>query len=304
MIAESAKMRAVLRKLDDVARYDVPVHLSGETGTGKELAAKHLHRRSLRNRGAFVAVNCGALAESLLEAELFGHTRGAFTGAHEPRPGLFAEADGGTLFLDEVAELTPRAQTTLLRVLQEKTYRRVGEPRLRRSNFRLISASHQSLSDAVETGRFRPDLLFRLRVVHVQVPPLSERPEDILPLARHFLERVAGSLGLEPRPLGARAGRALLAYRWPGNVRELENEMVQALVRAQSSTIVGPEHLSIPRSSPAHHVSAASRDFEKQLLATSLAEHGGNRSATARALGLSRQGLYKKIKRLGIIETR
>jgi len=301
MIAESTKMRALVRQLDEVSAFDVPVHLSGETGTGKELAARRIHDRSPRVRGGFVAVNCAALPDTLVEAELFGHTRGAFTGADRVRAGLFAEAHGGTLFLDEVADLSPRAQTTLLRVLQEKAYRRLGDSALCRSDFRVVSASHKSLIREVEYGGFRADLLFRLRVVHVEIPPLRDHPEDIVPLARHFMAKSIRTLGLGTRPLSAEAERALVSYSWPGNVRELENALIQAVVRAQGSSTLGREHLTLP-ALKRPRLRSASREFEKKFLAASLARHGGNRTRTARALGLSRQGLYRKMKRLGLQE--
>ena len=226
MIAASREMNDVLEQIDAVAPFDVSVFLSGESGTGKELAAQRLHGESSRARFSFVAVNCAALPDSLLESELFGHTRGAFTGAHQSRDGLLQRADGGTLFLDEVADLPTRAQTTLLRTLQEKEYRRLGDSAIRRSNFRLVSASHKDLDAEVAAGRFRLDLLFRLRVVQVALPPLRDRPMDIIALAKHYSSESTRKLGLPPRRLSRGAERALLAYSWPGNVRELENEIV------------------------------------------------------------------------------
>lgn len=294
-------MRSALEQLDSVAPLDVSVFLGGESGTGKELAARRLHARSSRSRRAFTAVNCAALPDSLLESELFGHTRGAFTGAQQAREGLLQKADGGTLFLDEVADLAPRAQTALLRTLQEKEYRRLGDSSLHRSNFRLLSASHKDLDGEVASGRFRHDLLFRLRVVSVTLPPLRERPVDILPLARHALREQARTLGLPPRELARDAEDALRAYAWPGNVRELDNEMVQALVRARAADAIRAVHLSPHlRAGTMEGLRGAARDFEARLLRTTLERNGGNRTRAARSLGLSRQGLYRKLKRLGL----
>lgn len=308
MIAESREMSDVLEQIDAVAPFDVSVFLSGESGTGKELAAQRLHRESPRARCSFVAVNCAALPDSLLESELFGHARGAFTGAHQSRDGLLERADGGTLFLDEVADLPTRAQTSLLRTLQEKEYRRLGDSALRRSNFRLVSASHRDLDAEVAAGRFRQDLLFRLRVVQVALPPLRDRPKDIVALARHYSSVSARKLGLPPRRLSRGAESALVAYSWPGNVRELENEIVQALVRARTDDAIDDVHFSHRvRSRPgqpgqiALGLRQASVDFERRLLEDRLARNGGNRTRTAQSLGLSRQGLYRKLKRLGLL---
>ena len=229
LIVESGLMRAVLRKLESFAAFDaLPIHIGGESGTGKELVARWVHEKSSRANRNFVAVNCASLPDGLVEAELFGHTRGAFTGAAQAREGLVAHADGGTLFLDEVADLPTRAQTALLRALQEKEYRRLGEVGLRRSDFRLISASHKNLSGEVDAGRFRQDLLFRLKVVHVELPALRDRPADILPLAGLCLRTQSRMLGLAPRSFTRDAERRLGQYSWPGNVRELQNEVVQA----------------------------------------------------------------------------
>jgi len=301
LIAASREMNDVLEQLDAVAPFDVSVFLSGESGTGKELAAQRLHGESPRARRSFVAVNCAALPDSLLESELFGHTRGAFTGAHQARDGLLQRADGGTLFLDEVADLPTRAQTALLRTLQEKEYRRLGDSAVRRSNFRLISASHKDLDAEVAAGRFRQDLLFRLRVVQVALPPLRDRPSDIVALAKHYSSVSARKLGLPARRLSRGAEGALVAYAWPGNVRELENEIVQALVRARTDDAIEAVHFSprvLGRVPPG--LRRASQDFERRFVEDTLARNGGNRTRTAQSLGVSRQGLYRKLKRLGL----
>ena len=301
MIAASREMNDVLEQIDAVAPFDVSVFLSGESGTGKELAAQRLHGESSRARFSFVAVNCAALPDSLLESELFGHTRGAFTGAHQSRDGLLQRADGGTLFLDEVADLPTRAQTTLLRTLQEKEYRRLGDSAIRRSNFRLVSASHKDLDAEVAAGRFRLDLLFRLRVVKWRCHRFAIGPWILSPWRSTTRARAPGSWAyLRAGSLAARR-RALLAYSWPGNVRELENEIVQALVRARTGDVIDDVHFSPRvRCRVPPGLRHASRDFERRLVQDTLARNGGNRTRTAQSLGMSRQGLYRKLKRLGL----
>jgi DNA-binding NtrC family response regulator len=305
LVAASAGMRRVLEDVAALAPVDpVSVLIRGESGTGKELVARLLHHESPRARRAFVALNAAALPDSLLEAELFGHARGAFTGAEGPRKGLLEEADGGTLFLDEVADLSARAQVVLLRALQEREYRRVGESSLRRSDFRAVTATHKDLDLEVRAGRFRHDLLFRLDVARVEVPPLRERPADIIPLARACLESWARRLELPPIALDPEAERALLGHSWPGNVRELENEITQAVIRARKDALIRSEHLTIrSRDGARPGYRALSQAFEKNLLEQALARHGGNRTRAARALGLSRQGLYRKLKRHGFFES-
>ncbi len=300
IVAESRKMRQVLGEAESLAPYgDVSVLIGGESGTGKELVARFLHQRSPRADRPFVAVNAAAIPDTLLESELFGHARGAFTGAQFSRKGLVEEADSGTLFLDEVGDLSPRAQAILLRALQEREYRRVGDASSRRSDFRLVTASHKDLEAEVAAGRFRHDLLFRLSVARIHLPPLRERPEDIVPLSRFFLAARANRLGVEAKRLTSEAERALTAHHWPGNVRELENELTQALVRARGAAAIDLGHLTLARSARPRGLRSVSRAFEKGLLADALARSGGNRTHAARALGISRQGLYRKLKRHG-----
>ena len=302
IVVESGKMRQVLDQAESLAPYgDVPVLIGGESGTGKELVARWIHRKSPRASRPFVAVNAAAIPDTLLESELFGHARGAFTGAQFPRKGLLEEADAGTLFLDEVGDLSPRAQSVLLRALQEREYRRVGEVSSRRSDFRLVTATHKELEAEVAAGRFRHDLLFRLSVARIHLPALRERPEDILPLARYFLEARSRRLGVESKRLTHEAERALASHHWPGNVRQLENELTQALVRALGSASIDTEHLSFGTRRPGLGcLRSVSEAFEKGLLADALARSGGNRTHAARALGISRQGLYRKLKRHGL----
>ncbi|MEJ5349550.1 MAG: sigma-54 dependent transcriptional regulator [Desulfosoma sp.] len=237
IVAESAAMRAVMERLDDVAASDAPVLIEGESGTGKELMAKWIHHRSRRSSGPFVGINCGAVPETLLETELFGHVRGAFTGAHQAKKGLFEAADGGTLFLDEVGEISPAFQVKLLRTLQEGTIRRVGSVKETPVDVRLIAASNQNLAKLVHQGRFRPDLYYRIHVVPIVLPPLRERPEDILPLAHTILERLSRRMGRKIPQLTPAACRRLLQYSWPGNVRELENTLERVLIFSRSQII-------------------------------------------------------------------
>jgi len=302
IVVESDKMRQALEQAESLAPYgDVAVLIGGESGTGKELVARWIHRKSPRASRPFVAVNAAAIPDTLLESELFGHARGAFSGAQFSRKGLLEEADAGTLFLDEVGDLSPRAQSVLLRALQEHEYRRVGEVSSRRSDFRLISATHKELEAEVAAGRFRHDLFFRLSVARIHLPALRDRPEDILPLARHFLDARASRLGIESKRLTGDAERALASQHWPGNVRELENELTQALVRARGSASIDAEHLSLGKRRPGPGcLRSVAEAFEKGLLADALARSGGNRTRAARALGISRQGLYRKLKRHGI----
>jgi DNA-binding NtrC family response regulator len=234
IIAESPKMRAVLAMVDRVAESRATVMIGGESGVGKEVIARALHNRSLRKNGPFVAVSCGALPETLIESELFGHERGAFTGAQSVKLGRFELANAGTLFLDEIGEVPLSTQVTLLRVLQEREVQRLGGEKSLPVDVRLITATHRDLHVAVEEGRFRLDLLYRLQVIELNIPPLRERLEDIEPLARHFLARYAKENEREALDLSPETLKVLQAYHWPGNVRELENAMERATVLAES----------------------------------------------------------------------
>jgi DNA-binding NtrC family response regulator len=287
----------------DVAKLGasgVGVHVYGETGTGKERVARALHELSSRAARRFVAVNAAGFGDELLVAELFGHARGAFTGAAGARDGYVAEAEGGTLFLDEVAELSPLAQARLLRFLQEFEYCRLGETTLRRADVRLISATNVDLAERVRQGRFRQDLWFRLKAERLVVPPLRERGGDLLLLARHFLEQQARTRGLPAPRLSAAAEDALRAHPWPGNVRELEHEMLRLVVRHPGSC-VGPEELSAeiataPR--PAGTLRLALRRVESQMVRDALARHAGRPALAAAELGITRQALWAKRRRL------
>src|SRR5262249_38330867 len=269
------------------------------SGVGKEVAARAVHAWSERAAGPFVAVNCAALAETLLESELFGHEKGAFTGASARRRGRIELAEGGTFFLDEVAELRPELQAKLLRVLQERHFERVGGTQSIAANVRWIAATNRDLPPALQAGRFREALYHRLAVFPVRLPPLRERRSDILPLAEELLARVGHDLGRRPR-LGAAARERLLAAPWPGNVRELANALERAVILADGDEI-GPEHLVLE---PAHAAPAATPDgvrslaeLEREAIERALAAVGGNRKEAAERLGIGLRTLYDKLKR-------
>lgn len=296
-------MRALFAEMARVAGSEVFVHVAGETGTGKGRVALALHERSRRRGGRFVAINASSISDELFEAELFGHARGAFTGAVAAREGHVAEAEGGTLFIDEVADLSPRAQAKLLRLLQEREYRRVGESQLRRADVRVISASNAELEERVARGLFREDLMYRLAVVTLRLPPLRDRGDDLLLLARHFLRAAAGRDGRPAPELPQPLAGALRRHAWPGNVRELENEMSRLVALAAG----GP--LDAARLSPRVGSGAAPRGprlrealagFERDFLREALVRSAGNRSRAAATVGISRQALLNKMSRLGL----
>ncbi len=303
LVRESPAMRRVLEAARRVAATDATVLLLGESGTGKSQLARFIHYTSRRAAGTFVEVHCAALPESLLESELFGHEKGAFTGAAERKIGHLARSEGGTLFLDEIGEVTPATQVKLLRFLQERQYVPVGATEPRRGDTRIIAATNRDLGAAVAEGSFREDFFYRLNVFAIEVPPLRDRPEDVLPLAHRFL---AGK-GLPPEKLSAAAARHVTAHRWPGNVRELENALERALILAGEDTVT-PEHLEAPRPrSPKEGRRAAdvleegfSLDaFERELLHAALERAGGNKTVAARLLGITRRRLYSRLQSLG-----
>jgi transcriptional regulator with PAS, ATPase and Fis domain len=310
VIGHSPALREVLALVERARGSNATVLLSGETGSGKEVIARALHQAGPRRTKPFVAVNCAAFPDSLLESELFGHVRGAFTGADRDKPGLFAEANGGTLFLDEIGETSASLQANLLRVLQEREVRPVGSARTRAVDVRVVAASNRCLRDAAARGLFREDLYYRLAVFPIAVPPLRARRDDILPLAEHFLARHGARDGKPGCHLSRPAAHLLLAYDWPGNVRQLENEMQRALALAEPGGLVTPMLLSdavasialpIAQGAQAGDTLRANLDrIETWLIRRALEQHGQRRTATARKLGITREGLYKKMKRLGI----
>jgi DNA-binding NtrC family response regulator len=304
LVGESAAMRALRTAIVRAAASPFPVLIEGESGSGKELVARAIHAASERRDRRFCALNCAALSDELVEAELFGHARGAFTGAVAERQGLFEDAQGGTLFLDEIGELSARVQAKLLRVLQESEVRRLGESRMRRIDVRIVAATNRRLAQEVQQDRFRRDLWYRLDVIRIDVPPLRERLEDLPALVRHLwsglCERTGQTAVLSPAALAA-----LGSYDWPGNVRELQNVLASIVVAAPRRAAVGPDAL------PSHvaraaildrpsSLSEARREFETRYVRAALARAGGRHSLAARELGVSRQGLSKLTKRLGV----
>jgi len=305
LIGESDAMRAIKGDIARLAGSKAAVLILGETGTGKELIARAIHDRSSRRDGPFVRVNCAAFAETLLESELFGHEKGAFTGAHARKPGRFELADGGTIFLDEIAELSPPAQAKILRVLQEEEFERVGGTETLKVDVRVIAATNRDLAALVEEGRFREDLFYRLNVVPLVVPPLRERKEDIPVLIDHFLRRYAQENHKRVRGFTKEALEAIMAYHWPGNVRELENAVERGVVLTEQEWI-GPELLPFQsgggaeRSEGGGGLVAKVEAYERKLIARALAASGGNTSRAAEILGVSRSTLRYKIKKYSL----
>ncbi|MCU0700085.1 MAG: sigma-54-dependent Fis family transcriptional regulator [Myxococcaceae bacterium] len=300
LVVRSEAMKTLVSQARRVAQVDATVLLHGESGSGKERIARLIHESSRRQGGPFVGINCAAVPENLLESELFGHARGAFTGAVSERAGLFEAARGGTLLLDEVGELPLPMQAKLLRVLQEREVRRVGENKTRPIDVRLVAATHRDLSAEVKAGRFREDLFFRLKVVALGVPPLRERPEDIVPLAKVALLEAATRAKVPPKELSAAVSRALLEYRWPGNVRELFNAMERAAVLAERRTLQPedlPDEVRAPAPEPVSEGAGQTLEvIERGAILSALAAEHGNRAKTAQRLGIGPATLFRKLK--------
>ncbi len=301
-----------------VAPRPTTVLITGESGVGKEVLARFIHLHSGRPEGTFVALNCAALPESLLESELFGHDKGAFTGAVRAHAGRFEQAHGGTLLLDEVGEMSPALQAKFLRVLETRRVTRLGATRARSVDVRVLAATNRDLEQEVSEGRFREDLLFRLSVFPIRIPPLRRRPLDVLPLARHFLALLAGGPGQRPRTFSGPAEELLRQHAWPGNVRELQNVVERAVILAGSGDI-RPAHLHLgPDQAPAAEVppspdapsappagdsaprATSLKELEKRAIVEALEATGGNRSQAAKQLGIARRTLQYKLKKLGI----
>ncbi len=295
LLTRSPRMQEVLRIIERVAPTESAVLVLGESGTGKELVARAIHEHSQRAGRPFVPIHCGALPREVLESELFGHEKGAFTGAVAAKPGLIELADGGTLFLDEIGEMEPESQVKLLRVLETGTFFRVGGTRPRRVDVRVVAATNRDLAEAMRAGEFRQDLYYRINTITIQLPPLRERREDIPMLARHFLEGLAG---YGPRRLGAAALRCLEAYAWPGNVRELQHAMERAAILARGEEIQ-PEDLppEVTGGAPAGRGPAPGslEAMERQHIVTTLRQVGGHRGKAAALLEIDPKTLYRKI---------
>lgn len=311
IIGRSLSFKRSLDLARAVSGSDAPVLILGETGTGKEMMAKLIHNKSRRAGGPFVSLNCGALPPTLLESELFGHEKGAFTGALSSRKGRFEEADGGTIFLDEIGDCAPELQVKLLRVLEEKEFCRLGSNRRQRSDFRLLAATNRNLGRGVKEGSFRQDLYFRINVFEINLPPLKERMEDLSALAWHFLKKSALCEGRSVEGFSPEVLERLMSYEWPGNIRELENVIQRAVILSDGPNIKvehlpfhlrgtsggGSEELALMSTGPSGQTLS---EWERRIIKITLARCGNNKSRTARMLGISRKVLYSKMQRHGI----
>lgn len=304
MLGISPQMQSVFSFIRKVAAANVPVLLLGESGTGKEMAAAAIHRRSARKDGPFVAINCNAIPENLLESELFGHEKGAFTGAHIQRKGLLETASGGTLFLDEIGELPPAIQVKLLRFLQEQRFQRVGGRQEIQVDTRLVAATNADLKQLVESGKFREDLYFRIAVVTLRLLPLRERGEDMVYLAREFLQRYAAQSGGGNVVFAPDALRAIARYSWPGNVRELQNRVKRGVIMASGSRVTASDlELELGKTvsaSSAATLKQAREQVEREMIQQALKRHSGRITAAAADLGISRPTLYELMEKLSI----
>ncbi len=300
IIGTSPVLLEVFRKVEKVAGTDISVLITGETGTGKELIAREVHRRSPRSAGAFVVVNCGAIPENLMESELFGHVRGAFTGAVATRVGRFQAAHGGTLFLDEIGELPLQLQVKLLRALQERVVTKVGDTKPERVDIRVVAATHRNLEEAIRVGTFREDLYYRLNVVNLHLPPLRERGEDLAVLAKFLLDKFVKEYGAKVRGFTPNALIAINKYDWPGNVRQLENRLKKAIVLCDK-TLIGPEDLDLQAEaiSPILTLSQAREEFQRRYILEVLERNNGNRTKTARDLGVDPRTVFRYLEREG-----
>jgi len=323
MVGHSVEFSLLLRQIDRIARTDAPVLIEGETGVGKELTARAIHYSSARVGKPFVALNCGAVPEALIESELFGHVRGAFTDAHSNRDGVVAQAHDGTLFLDEIDTLPGKGQVAMLRFLQEHCYRPVGQSAERTSHSRIIAATNQPLHELVRRGAFRSDLMYRLNIIQLRVPPLRERRADLAPLTRHYLKQYSERYGLPQRPLSAACWEWMLQHDWPGNIRELESMIHRAVLLSEGVEIVFEQSERARRApagersaAAAHSVSACARDpmrddfrsaksraieaFEREYLTRLLETTRGNVTEAARLACKERRSVGRLIKKYGI----
>ena len=291
LIGQAPVMQQLKQLIETAGPTNSRVLIGGENGTGKELVARAIHQHSHRATRPFVAVNCAAIPETLIESELFGHERGAFSGATTMKRGQFEQADGGTLFLDEIADMSLSTQAKVLRALQEQQFTRVGGTKLIKVDVRVLAASNKDLLQEIEKGTFREDLFYRLNAIELRLPPLAQRPDDILPLARYFLP--------EGRTLDAAAERALVGHRWPGNVRELRNTIQRAALLAAGARI-GAADLGLPPPPPVSATAADTIEPDRATIEAALARAGGVLAQAAQELGMSRQALYRRIERLGI----
>ncbi len=304
IVGKDPKMQAIYKLIEDIAPSDTTVLIQGESGTGKELVAGAIHQKSLRKHNPFVVINCSAYPANLLESELFGHEKGAFTGAVRQKTGRFEQADGGTVFLDEIGEIPPSAQIKLLRVIQTQKFERIGGERTLTVNVRIIAATNKELVQEVKAGQFREDLYYRLNVIPIQLPPLRKRRNDIPLQARYFLQRFAAEQGKEIKEFSPQAMRLLLDYPWPGNVRELENSIEAAVVLTHGKRIEISDFPSALLQDTGAPIEAGSpgtiMENEARLLKEVLEECSWNKMEAARRLGISRNTLYRKLKKYQI----
>lgn len=322
IIAKSAVMLKLLEQIETIAPFKINVLITGETGTGKELVSRAIHKSSNRTKNPFIALNCAAIPEQLLEDELFGHVKGAYTGAQADRQGRFEQADGGTLFMDEIGDMNLALQAKLLRVLQESEFEKLGSSKTVKVDVRIIAATSANLEEKIEDGSFRADLYHRLNVVHLRVPPLRERPDDIAPIAQGLLDRFCKNVGLPPKTVSEEALHSMISYGFPGNVRQLQNAMERAAVFSGVDSKILLEHLPeemktqssmfqipfsaaiVPDSIPDEGIdlSGVVSQVERELLLQTLEKTGGNKMQAAKLLNMKRTTLVEKIKRLQIEE--
>lgn len=300
IIGSVASMVEVFRKVQKVSPTDISVLITGETGTGKELIAREIHVRSARSQGPFVVINCGAIPEALMESELFGHVRGAFTGAVVTRPGKFQVAHTGTLFLDEIGELPLPLQVKLLRALQERTVTKVGDSKPEKVDIRVIAATHRDLDEEIRKGTFREDLFYRLNVVNIYLPPLRDRGDDVLVIAKYLLQKHSAELGSNVRGFTPNALIAIRKFDWPGNVRQLENRIRKALVLCEKS-LIGPEDLDLgeEQMQPILPLDKAKEEFQRKYILDVLERNNGNRTKTARDLGVDPRTIFRYLEKEG-----
>ncbi|MBN2493979.1 MAG: sigma 54-interacting transcriptional regulator [Deltaproteobacteria bacterium] len=299
IIGACKAMTDIFTKIEKVAPTDISVLISGETGTGKELVARRIHALGTRAKGPFVTINCGAIPENLLESELFGHLKGAFTGAVATRDGRFQTADGGTLFLDEIGELPLQLQVKLLRALQDKVVTRVGDTKSQSVDIRVLSATNRNLEEEIEQGRFREDLYYRINVVNLHLPPLRERGEDIMAIAKYLLGRYAEEFSSRAKGFSPAAVVAMCKYSWPGNIRQLENKLKKAVVLADK-THISPEDLDIRPEDfePVLQLAQAKEEFQRRYINEVLARNNGNRTKTARDLGVDPRTIFRHLEKM------